>query len=197
MVQVMDFLCFCGVRILRQTAETRSLALGSRSRMASAVKQVLYELLHIQKCSYQNDLFLWILKLNLILKSNKGSVTGFHSVLGYRGCLVLGALLWLFFSSFAMNIPERFSEVKFLAFSILVFCRVWVTFLLVYHSTKQKVMVTVEVFSILVSSAGLLGCIFVLKCYIILIRPDSNSLQKYRYKLLYWNLNSFKILDHI
>lgn len=82
------------------TAETCSLALWSSSRMTSTVKQVLYELLHIQKCSYQNDLFLWILKLNLILKINKGSVTGFHSVLGCRGCVVLGALLWLFFSFF-------------------------------------------------------------------------------------------------
>lgn len=179
------------------TAETRSPALWSSSRMTSTVKQVLYKLLHIQKCSYQNDLFLWILKLNLILKINKGSVTGFHSVLGCRGCVVLGALLWLFFSFFAMNIPERFSEVKFLVFSILVFCRVWVTFLPVHHSTKQKVMMAVKVFSILISSAELLGCIFVLKCYIILIRPDSNSLKKYRYKLLYWNLNSFKFLDHI
>lgn len=110
--------------------------------------------------------------IKIILECDPGNIIFICCIFGYD---VLLALMAFVFAFVARRLEDHFSEGKCVTFGMLVFFIVWISFVPAYLSTRGKFMVAVQIFAILASSFGLLACIFLPKCYVLLVKPERNK----------------------
>ncbi|XP_072006866.1 vomeronasal type-2 receptor 26-like [Engystomops pustulosus] len=107
-----------------------------------------------------------------IIQCNEGSVLSFYLMLGYLGFLAAVSFVLAFM---VRTLPDIYNEAKYITFSMLLFCSVWICAIPAYLSSRGKYMVIVEIFAILSSGGGILCCMFIPKCYNILVNPEVKS----------------------
>ncbi|KAG7276894.1 hypothetical protein CRUP_034770, partial [Coryphaenoides rupestris] len=112
-----------------------------------------------------------IQNVKIILECDVGSLVFICCIFAYD---ILLALLAFVFAFTARKLEDHVSEAKCVTFGMLVFFIVWISFVPAYLSTRGKFMVAVQIFAILASSFGLLACIFLPKCYVLLVKPEQN-----------------------
>ncbi|CAH2299372.1 vomeronasal type-2 receptor 26-like [Pelobates cultripes] len=108
----------------------------------------------------------------IIIQCNEGSIFALYSMLSYMGLL---ATMSFILAYMVRTLPDSFNEAKYITFSMLVFCSVWICAIPAYLSSRGKNMVAVEIFAILSSNTAIASCIFYPKCYIILLKPEENT----------------------
>lgn len=99
---------------------------------------------------------------------------GFGIMLSYIALLALVGFLLAFKGR---NVPHEFSETGYIIFSMLMYLFVWVCFIPVYITNREKG-TAVQASAILVSSYGIVFCHFLPKCYEALWGSKTDTLER-------------------
>lgn len=97
--------------------------------------------------------------------------------------LIFLSLLCAFYAFKARTLPENFNEARYIGFAMYILLLSWITFYPVQTSLEGWYVAVVSCTTALVSSYGLLGCMFAPKVYVILRHPEQNTPQFMRNEL--------------
>ncbi|XP_066493581.1 taste receptor type 1 member 1-like [Tiliqua scincoides] len=115
----------------------------------------------------------------IFLRCLEGNYLGLGSVLGY--IMVLGGACFVF-AFLGRKLPKNYSEARLLAVSMLVFLMGWGCFMLIYITTegRGKQIAALQMFTVQTSVYAILCTFFLPKCYIILFKPQYNTVAHFQ-----------------
>ena len=115
--------------------------------------------------------------------------TGFSLFIAVCAYILTVALLCTYYAFKARGIPENFNETKYIAFSMYILLLSSLAYYPVVFNFESWYVALVSCSTTLITSFGLLSCMFGPKVYILLFRPQQNILEAVRSQVSQYSFN--------
>ena len=116
--------------------------------------------------------------------------TGFALFITVSCYIIIVALLCTYYAFKGRGIPENFNETKYIGFSMYILLLSSIAYYPVAFTFESWYVTLVSCLTTLVTSFGLLGCMFGPKVYILLFRPQRNTVEHVRSQVTSFSFDS-------
>ncbi|NWI59234.1 TS1R3 protein, partial [Calyptomena viridis] len=96
---------------------------------------------------------------------------------GYNGCLALMCLLCTFM---VQTSGKKYNIARGITFATLVYFIIWIFFIALFATLRTVLRAVTQIGTVLATSLGILGSYFIPKCYIILFKPEMNTVDYFQ-----------------
>uniref|UniRef100_A0A8C8AY36 Taste receptor type 1 member 3 n=1 Tax=Otus sunia TaxID=257818 RepID=A0A8C8AY36_9STRI len=112
------------------------------------------------------------LPTEVLLVCNTESWFAFALMHGYNGCLAFVCFLCTFM---VQTSGKKYNIARGITFTILIYFIIWIFFIAIFVTLKTVLRSVTQIGTILTTCLGILGIYYIPKCYIILLKPDMNT----------------------
>ncbi|XP_075028470.1 taste receptor type 1 member 3 [Calonectris borealis] len=117
------------------------------------------------------------LPTEVLLVCNTKSWFAFGLMHGYNGCLAFVCFLCTFM---VQTSGKKYNIARGITFAILIYFIIWIFFIAIFATLKTVLRSVTQIGTILTTSLGILGTYYIPKCYIILLKPDLNTVDYFQ-----------------
>ncbi|XP_009957592.1 PREDICTED: taste receptor type 1 member 3-like, partial [Leptosomus discolor] len=117
------------------------------------------------------------LPTEVLLVCNTKSWFAFALMHGYNGCLALVCFLCTFM---VQTSGKKYNIARGITFATLVYLIICIFFVAIFATLKTVLRSVTQIGTILATSLGILGTYYIPKCYIILLKPDLNTVDYFQ-----------------
>ncbi|PKU33831.1 taste receptor type 1 member 3 [Limosa lapponica baueri] len=166
----------CAPTFLRWVTGRRAWLLVALCLLAECSFCVCY--LHLGPDSLQSDYKSLPTEVLLVCKTR--SWLAFALMHGYNGCVALVCFLCTFM---VQTSGKKYNIARGITFAILTYFIIWIFFVAIFATLKTVLRSVTQIGTALATSLGILGTYYIPKCYIILCKPDLNTVDYFQYSI--------------
>ncbi|NXK20589.1 TS1R3 protein, partial [Arenaria interpres] len=166
----------CVPTFLRWVTGRRAWLLVALCLLAECSFCVCY--LHLGPDSLQSDYKSLPGEVLLVCKTH--SWFAFALMHGYNGCVALVCFLCTFM---VQTSGKKYNIARGITFAILTYFIIWIFFVAIFATLNTVLRSVTQIGTILATSLGILGTYYIPKCYIILFKPDLNTVDYFQYSI--------------